>query len=494
MFLFPNEPFMELPCSVFREDIVSMRGSSYIRSGICLALLVCSVAQTAFIHGETIRYLPAKELSQFRVALAGGGNRTNPKGVFELNDAGALLVTGAKPGFLISKRTFADYILVVEYRWRTSSPDRDSGVFVNTVPKGTRFTALECDLPKPSIGLSGRLWLFGRPPKEITVKGRKYTNGGPPSVHNKSVERAIGEWNVMQVMCHGDAFQIKLNGSVTAEGSNPIPKSGAIMLQSGSGAIEFRKLEVTVLSSSKPAGRPTSRDDVETNPPAPVRMLKKPASTVLHSDNPEMLARKGLWLEAASAYAALIRKDPKRMRSLEGLKLGLLYAATGDRGAHAQQSREMHSASEKWKTPGDGGRPAKGWAAMPDAIDNGLADLARRGAEHATKNLKHPAIGWFSLTRGMVEYRGGRDRESLRWLRTPMNHKDASMRSAAAAFAAMASHRLGEIAQAQQSLTKAQAAFDAIEKPSQKDLGPLWHNYLAAKLALDEANSKLKGN
>ena len=475
-----------------------MRPWPYLRHAVVFALLVSSLAQTPLIQGETVRYLPAKDFGQFRVALAGGGNRTNPKGVFEFDDSGTLQVSGRKPGFLISKRSFSDYSLVVEYRWKTSSPDRDSGVFVNSVPKSGRYTALECDLPKPSVGLSGRLWLFGRPPKGITASGRRYTTGGPPPMQQRSLESPIGEWNVMEVYCRGGTFRIKLNGTLTAEGSNPTPRSGAIMLQSSSGAIEFRKLEVTVLPKLTATRKTVAPSAAEKKRTASAPVSKKPRTVtgnpLLSRGNPESLARKGLWSEAAQAYADLIRKDPKRTASIDGLKLGLLYAASGDREAHATLCRAMQANMERWKTPGDGGRPAKAWAALPNAIDNGMAENARRGAEHATKHSNHPAIGWFSLTRAMVDYRQGRNRESLGWSRKPANHKDAAMRSSANAFAAMASHRLGNNMQAEQSLAKAVAAFAAITIPSKKDLGPLWHNYLAAKLALDEANSLLAKN
>ncbi len=151
------------------------KASSFLSTG--LGVLAILATLTAAAEGETLTYLPAKDLSRFNVSLGGGGNRPNPAGVFDLDEAGTLKVSGSRSGFLVTKRQFKDYALTVEYRWTTSNPDRDSGVFVNTVKARGKYTGLECDLPKPGVELSGKLWLFGRGTKGITVDGRRITQG-----------------------------------------------------------------------------------------------------------------------------------------------------------------------------------------------------------------------------------------------------------------------------------------------------------------------------
>ncbi len=448
-------------------------------------------------RAETIHYLPAKDLNQFRISLSQGEDRTNPAGVFELDATGVLKISGATKGFLITKRTFTNYTLVAEYRWKTASSDRDSGVFVNAVPKGRRFTALECDLPKPAVGQSGRVWLYGVPPQGITGAGNKITTGGAAPKQKQSLERPIGEWNVMEVTFRNNRLQIKLNGQITVEGANPIPRSGAVMLQSSDGGAEFRKLDVTIPEAEKSAakievpGKTAPQNSRATIPAARNSTPARPASKL--PTNPDAFARKGLWAEAAKASARLAQEDPARAVTIDGLKLALLYAATGNREAHAKHCRIMLKTVSSWKSPGDGGRPAKSWAALPDAIDDGLRERARAGAAHATKDPNHPASGWFSLTRGMVEFRCGSYREALLWLQKTPEKKNPAMHAAAEAFAAMAAHRLGNESQADQSLGKAQSAFREIPRPSRDDLGPQWYNHLAAKLAIDEAKALING-
>ena len=48
----------------------------------------------------------------------------------------------------------------------------------------------------------------------------------------------------MEVLYRNGQLTVKLNGEVTLKAEKPTPASGAVMVQSGNAAIEFRKLEV----------------------------------------------------------------------------------------------------------------------------------------------------------------------------------------------------------------------------------------------------------
>lgn len=210
-------------------------------STLALAFLL---ATTGLSFGQGVKLVPAKNFDNFRIFTKSGKMGKDPKGVFKLQQ-GVLKVSGAEAGFLISKRTYKNYSLTVEYRWQSKAPDRDSGVFVNAVEKGGRFTALECDIPGPKAGLPGRLWLFGRGAKKITSGGKTIVKQGVAPTQKKSLEKPTGEWNVMKVVCRDGRFEIELNGQTTVRGKDPTPRAGSIMLQSSKGGIQFRRLEVT---------------------------------------------------------------------------------------------------------------------------------------------------------------------------------------------------------------------------------------------------------
>ncbi len=232
----------------------------------------------------------------------------------------------------------------------------------------------------------------------------------------------------MEVVCRNGAFQIRLNGQTTVEGRAPAPGSGFVMLQSGSGGIEFRRLENVVPDKDASARPPTAKKaglKPESTPSNPkMAQYAKPA-------DPDALARKKLWAAAADAYEALLEKEPGRLGALAGLKLALLYAATGNRAAHTAHCRAMFDASKTRRKPGDGGRPAKAWAAFPDAMDQGLQSLAVEGAAYATQASTSPGFPWFSLTRAMVEYRRGNNEAVLKWLNKPLRNQDPALKAAA---------------------------------------------------------------
>lgn len=211
-----------------------------------ILILVFAFAQvgSCLAAEQTHKLLPADNLESFRLFSRSGGMGKVPKGVFKL-DQGTLKTSGSEAGFLISKRKFRNFSLIVEYRWQSEAADRDSGVFVNTVEKGGKFTALECDIPGPKAGLPGRLWLFGPGEKKMTSGGKTIVKQGVAPSQAKSLEKPTGEWNTMEVLCRDGAFEIRLNGQTTVRGHDPTPPAGAIMLQSSKGGIQFRRLEVT---------------------------------------------------------------------------------------------------------------------------------------------------------------------------------------------------------------------------------------------------------
>ena len=64
----------------------------------------------------------------------------------------------------------------------------------------------------------------------------------------EDVERPVGEWNRMEVVCDGDAITVRLNGILVNAATRSSLTSGKILFQSEGAAIDFRAIEVRPLS------------------------------------------------------------------------------------------------------------------------------------------------------------------------------------------------------------------------------------------------------
>jgi hypothetical protein len=199
------------------------------------------------------------------------GIDNDPENIFTW-DKGVLHITGQHYGYLSTKSDYSNYRLVAEFKWgeKTWAPRektaRDSGVLVHCVGKDPKATAdwiwptcLEAQIIEGGTGdilvVSGasltvdgvkkgpkteRFDRPGRNPWE-DVKGFR----GP-----HEIEKPVGEWNRMEIVCDGDKLSISVNGHKTNEGTNASPQSGRILLQSEGAEIFFRRLDLYPLAKT----------------------------------------------------------------------------------------------------------------------------------------------------------------------------------------------------------------------------------------------------
>ena len=64
----------------------------------------------------------------------------------------------------------------------------------------------------------------------------------------RDVEKPVGEWNRMEVICDGEAITTILNGYVVNIGTKSSLTRGKILFQSEGAEILFRKIEIRPLS------------------------------------------------------------------------------------------------------------------------------------------------------------------------------------------------------------------------------------------------------
>jgi hypothetical protein len=225
----------------------------------------------------------------------------DPRRVFRVTD-GQIHITGDGLGYLATREAFANYRLVIEFKWGERNTHwndrvgraRDSGIFLHaTGPDGNShdgggafMAAIECNLFQGATGdillirgndADGRLiaprvtaevaaerdadgWLYWRRGGErrtIETWGRlnwfdkcrdwrdELDFRGP-----RDRERPYGQWNVVECLCRQDRITVVLNGTVVNEVTDIDPRGGRILLQCEGSEIFFRRVELHPLGDT----------------------------------------------------------------------------------------------------------------------------------------------------------------------------------------------------------------------------------------------------
>ena len=203
-------------------------------------------------------------LDAFDTFVRSKGLNADPDGVFRV-EAGVLHVSGTEYGYVITKRSFRDYRLRAEFRWgegtfgNRAGKARDSGILYHVQgPDKVWPRSLELQIQEGATGdfwmtdsaaVTGRdgrrvvgppgralpIFRFGRGPWRDVVGYRDPAG---------EVERAHGEWNVVEVVSRGDTVRHYVNGRLVNEGTEPFPREGRILFQSEGAEIFFRDIRL----------------------------------------------------------------------------------------------------------------------------------------------------------------------------------------------------------------------------------------------------------
>jgi hypothetical protein len=260
-------------------------------------LLAPSTDAVAPAGGPTkvVQLFNGKDLSGFYTWLPRSG-REDPDGVFTVADqidgAPAIRVSGQHLGGLVTREEFADYHLVVEFRWGLitwgdrKERARDSGVLVHCQPpdgsmekdsKGAWMASVEAQIIEGGTGDFILVRGFDRDgmpihPRLTVTAGKdrdgenvhdpkaepRELDGGRINWHGRDpdwkdvlgfrgkddVESPAGEWTRLDVICDGDRIANVVNGKVVNAGTRSSLTRGRIMFQSELAEIYFRKIEL----------------------------------------------------------------------------------------------------------------------------------------------------------------------------------------------------------------------------------------------------------
>jgi hypothetical protein len=177
---------------------------------------------------------------------------------------GKLVSMGVPRGHLITKKSYEDYRLEVQYRF--PGKPGNCGVLVHTDGKRPRVlydmfpASLEVQMQS---GSAGDFWCIH---EDIKVPNMAERRGGKPENwggkqgqgrHIKNLtdgsENKLGEWNTMIIECLDDKIRVWVNGDLVNDGYDCTTSSGQIALQAEGAEVEFRKLELTPITELTPA-------------------------------------------------------------------------------------------------------------------------------------------------------------------------------------------------------------------------------------------------
>ena len=206
-----------------------------------MIILVAALLMTAGtgLFGQAmqgkIALFNGKDLSNWTFYLRDAS--VNPATVFLVQD-GVIHITGDPFGYMRTKDVYSDYKLTLEWRWPVEATN--SGVFLRVQPNDTIWPrCFECQLAAGRAGdfvcMSGAT-MAERTQRTVIAK------------FNESNEKAVGEWNMLEITCIGSTIEIMVNGMLQNKGTQVSETSGSICLQSEGKDIEFRNVYLTPVS------------------------------------------------------------------------------------------------------------------------------------------------------------------------------------------------------------------------------------------------------
>ena len=214
----------------------------------------------------------------------------DPRKVFRVTD-GLLHITGDGLGALTTNKEYADYHLVLEFKWgekvwrSRTEKTKDSGLLIHSRGAdggygGNWMPSIEVQIIEGGMGdfilVAGNdkegnpvplsltcevardrdgevIWKKGAGRETFDLKNRKRINwfGRDPDWADKlgfrgndDLDRAQTEWTRMDVICDGGHIQTYVNGTLVNEAFDAEPSAGRIQLQAELAEIFFRRWEL----------------------------------------------------------------------------------------------------------------------------------------------------------------------------------------------------------------------------------------------------------
>ena len=236
-----------------------------------------------------------KDLSRFYKWLGPLGRDNDPNQVFTIVDridgAPAIRVSGQDWGGITTREDYANYKLVLEFRWGSvtwgarQDRARNSGILLHCVGedgnykndfKGHWVSSIEYEILEGRMGdiilvggfqrgstekilsrltmtqTTERIWdPNGKPKDFLPGMGHLHWQHWDPEWKDvldfrgrRDLDKPHGQWNLAEAVADGDKLVYYFNGVKVMEGTKAWPTSGRILFQSEGAEIFFRRIEL----------------------------------------------------------------------------------------------------------------------------------------------------------------------------------------------------------------------------------------------------------
>jgi hypothetical protein len=274
---------------------VRMRVRAALLTLFVFALPAHTAAQTAIRPDKVIHLFDGKSLDGFYTWLV-DSHRDDPLRVFTVVDqvdgAPAIRISGEKWGGIITRESYRDYRLVVEFRWglltwaQRRNATRDSGVLVHAQGadgnagrdfNGPWMRSIEAQVIEGGVGdiilVAGFEADGTRITPRISARAGRDRDGGPVFDPNgearefesgrinwygrdvdwqdklgfrgkDDVESPYGQWTRLEVIAQGDRITNIVNGKVVNEGFRSSLTEGKSLIQCEGAEIFFRRIDL----------------------------------------------------------------------------------------------------------------------------------------------------------------------------------------------------------------------------------------------------------
>lgn len=156
---------------------------------------------------------------------------------------GVLKLSGNPAGSLITRGSYKDYEIEVEWRW--PGKPGNGGVLPHVGEPnqiGVWPRSMECQL------LNNNAAYFLAIPRKLPFESKPNPNKGGVSKRSEAAkENPLGEWNNMRVQCRGNSFKVWLNGELANECTGWPDSEGPLALQNEGTPYDFRKVVIRPL-------------------------------------------------------------------------------------------------------------------------------------------------------------------------------------------------------------------------------------------------------
>lgn len=205
------------------------------------------------IAQKTTSLFNQKDLKEWYAYEPETGKHKNAQDIFVVENK-MIRFFGKKSGYLMSKKSFRDFKLKVDFKWNMDTSFtkknefRNSGVMYlvpkespdQLWPKGIQFQIKEG-------GATGDFVLLQE--ATLSINGVKTQPGNSVvSKHFQEAENSVNEWNTLIITSNNGNITQELNGKLVNEGKNASVKKGRILLQYEGFPIDFKNIEIIKLN------------------------------------------------------------------------------------------------------------------------------------------------------------------------------------------------------------------------------------------------------